>query len=148
MNRFPDLPPVWMLGFICLSWVGAVLLPVRLNIALLSIVGWGLLAVGLVLIGWSAFWFWRRKTTIEPHHVPKALIVEGPYQLSRNPIYLGMAIILAGVIVWLGQLLCLVLIPLFVIVINRRFIIPEEATLPATFGGEAETYLQATRRWV
>lgn len=123
-------------------------MPARLNIALLSIVGWGLFAVGLVLIGWSAFWFWRRNTTIEPHHVPKTLIVEGPYQLSRNPIYLGMATILAGVIVWLGQLLCLALVPLFIMVMNRRFIIPEEATLRATFGDEAEIYLQATRRWL
>lgn len=148
MKNFPDLPPVWMLGFICFSWLGAMVLPFGLGFPLLTLVGWGLLAIGLFLIAWSAIWFWRRKTTIEPHHVPKTLIVEGPYQLSRNPIYLGMAVILAGAIVWLGQVLCLALIPLFIMVINRRFIEPEEATLRATFGAEAEAYIQATRRWV
>jgi len=148
MKNFPDLPPVWLLLFLGLNWAGSRWLPGRLDVALFDVIGWGLIAVGLVLIGWSALWFWRRKTSIEPHHTPKTLIVEGPYQLSRNPIYLGMAVILAGAVIGRGQVVCLILIVLFVMIINRRFIAPEEATLRATFGTEAETYLQETRRWI
>lgn len=148
MKGFPDLPPIWLLVFLALNWGGALWLPGRADSAMLTVISWGAIAAGLVLIGWSAVWFWRRKTSIEPHHTPKALIVEGPYQLSRNPIYLGLAVILAGAVIGRGQILCLPLIPLFVMVIARRFIVPEEAMLRDRFGGEAETYLQKTRRWI
>jgi protein-S-isoprenylcysteine O-methyltransferase Ste14 len=50
------------------------------------------------------WWFWRKKTTIEPHHTPTALIVEGPYRLSRNPIYLALLALLAGYVLRLGSL--------------------------------------------
>ncbi|SFR44835.1 methyltransferase family protein [Litoreibacter janthinus] len=148
MSKFPDIPPVWLTGFIALSWFLARLAPAGFSYGLPRALGWGLMAVGLLLIVWSAIWFWRRKTTIEPHHAPTALIVEGPYRLSRNPIYLGMALILSGVIVWMGQAAGFILIPIFVTVINRRFVIPEEAMLRKVFGTSAEAYLQATRRWI
>ncbi|TDT77328.1 protein-S-isoprenylcysteine O-methyltransferase Ste14 [Litoreibacter halocynthiae] len=148
MKNFPDLPPIWLLLFMGVNWVAARFLPWRVDAPLLEVVSWGGIAIGLVLIAWSAVWFWLRKTTIEPHHTPQNLIVEGPYQLSRNPIYVGMAIILAAAVVGRGQVLCLILIPLFVMIINKRFIVPEEASLRAVFGAEAETYMQATRRWL
>jgi hypothetical protein len=55
-----------------------------------QVAGGLLMLAALALIAWSALWFWRKKTTIEPHHTPTALIVEGPYRLSRNPIYLAL----------------------------------------------------------
>ncbi len=103
---------------------------------------------GLALIGWAALWFWRKKTTIEPHHAPTALIVEGPYRLSRNPIYLGLLAILTGAVVWLGTLSAVPVPVAFAAILSRRFIEPEEATLRRAFGSEAERYLTATRRWL
>jgi len=112
--------------------------------------GAGLVMVlgGVALIGWSALWFWRKKTTIEPHHAPTNLIVEGPYRFSRNPIYLGMAAIMTGWVVWLGALGPILLPVAFVAIINRRFIRAEEASLIAAFGDEGRRYLQSTRRWL
>lgn len=103
---------------------------------------------GLVLIGWSAFWFWRKKTTIEPHHQPGTLIIEGPYRLSRNPIYLGMVAILVGQVIWLGALLPVLLPPALLWILTERFAKREETALIAAFGDEAHTYLAATRRWL
>ena len=148
MKGFPDLPPVWFVVFWGLNWGLAALWPGFAPGPVLAAISWGLVGLGLALILWSALWFWRRKTTIEPHHTPTALIVEGPYRLSRNPIYLGLVLILLGSVIGRGQLLGLVLVAAFLWVLNARFAIPEENGLRATFGGEAEAYLKATRRWL
>ena len=103
---------------------------------------------GFVLILWAALWFWRKRTTIEPHHDPSALIVEGPYRLSRNPIYLGMLAILTGAVLWQGALSPVPVPFAFAAILSRRFIEPEEAALRRAFGAEAERYLAATRRWL
>ncbi|MEM7722034.1 MAG: isoprenylcysteine carboxylmethyltransferase family protein [Pseudomonadota bacterium] len=110
--------------------------------------GLALVVVGFGLIGWSALWFWRKKTTIEPHHTPGTLIIEGPYRLSRNPIYLGMMAILVGYVLHLG-VLSPVLLPFALYhVLQTRFVLPEEALLRETFGAEGERYIHATRRWI
>jgi protein-S-isoprenylcysteine O-methyltransferase Ste14 len=107
-----------------------------------------LMLAALGLIAWSALWFWRKKTTIEPHHTPTALIVEGPYRLSRNPIYLALLALLAGYVLRLGSLGPVILPFAYYIVLTRRFIEPEEAGLRRLFGAEAHAYLENTRRWL
>lgn len=148
MKGFPDLPPLWLLLFLVLNWAISTVIPGNPSAPVLNYAGWGLIGLGLLLIAWSGVWFWRRKTPIEPHHDPKALIVEGPYRLSRNPIYLALVIILAGAVIGRGQPVCLILIPLFWGTLTRRFVLPEEERLRQTFGPEAEAYLARTRRWL
>ncbi len=148
MKGFPDLPPLWLILFLGLNWAFAQVLPGLAVSGAMGVASWALIVAGLSLIVWAAVWFWRRKTTIEPHHDPQALIVEGPFRVSRNPIYLGLLIILLGSVVGRGQPFGLVLVALFFWVLDRRFAAPEEARLRAAFGVEAEAYLQATRRWI
>ena len=149
MKGFPDLPPIWLAGFCVIAWLLASELPLVMAFGPLF---WGagliLILAGLAVIVWSALWFQRKKTTIEPHHVPKALIVEGPFALSRNPIYLGMVAILTGYVLWLGALSTVLLPGLFISVLTVRFIKPEEERLIEAFGLEARRYIQATRRWL
>jgi protein-S-isoprenylcysteine O-methyltransferase Ste14 len=149
LKGFPDLPPIWLLGGLVLAWVLAEGLPlVRLFGPLWQGAGVVLAILGVGVILWAAWWFWRRKTTIEPHHDPGVLIVEGPYRLSRNPIYLGMVAILTGAVVWHGALSAVPVPVAFAVVLERRFILPEEAALRRVFGAEAVRYLAATRRWL
>ncbi|MEM9755365.1 MAG: isoprenylcysteine carboxylmethyltransferase family protein [Pseudomonadota bacterium] len=149
MKGFPDLPPIWLAGFCLLAWVMALFAPVlSVRGPELQALGTALGIAGFGLIGWSAVWFARKGTTIEPHHTPQKLIVEGPYRLSRNPIYLGMVVILAGLVLWLGAVSGLVLPGVFVVVLTQRFIVPEENGLRSAFGAEAEAYLTRTRRWL
>lgn len=149
MKGFPDLPPVWLVMGLGLAWVMATYLPlVRLFGPVLQAVGIMLALAGFGLILWAALWFWRKQTTIEPHHEPRRLIVEGPYRLSRNPIYLGMLAILTGAVLWHGALSPLPLPFAFATIMTRRFILPEEAALTRLFGAEAQAYLAATRRWL
>jgi protein-S-isoprenylcysteine O-methyltransferase Ste14 len=109
--------------------------------------GWVLGGAGLALMLWAAWWFRLRRTTIEPHGQPRALIVEGPFRLNRNPIYTGMALILAGWAFVLGAVTALIPAALFVAIITQRFIPAEEAALRRAFGDDAEEWLAATRRW-
>ena len=145
LKGFPDLPPIWALGIYLLQRAFAAWLPVvRFDAGRAGTI---LIAAGLGVILWAAVWFWRKRTPIEPHHVPKALIVEGPYRLNRNPIYTGLAVILIGTGLNAGALTAVLAAALFPVVITRRFAIPEEAGLRAAFGAEADRYIAATRRW-
>ena len=149
MKGFPDLPPLWLAGFCALAWVIAKALPLITlpgSVGLAS--GVALMLGGFGLVGWSAMWFLRKKTTIEPHHKPQSLIIEGPYRLSRNPIYLAMLMILVGWVFYLCALLPLVLPFIFARILTTRFVLPEEAALREAFGAEAEQYMDATRRWL
>lgn len=144
LRGFPDLPPVWALAMAFASWALARWLPVA---PLASGMGRLFTAAGLALILWAAVWFWRKRTPIEPHHVPRALIVEGPYRLNRNPIYTGLFLILFGWGLSLGALSALLPALLYPVIVTRRFVLAEEETLRAIFGAEAERYLARTRRW-
>ncbi|MEM7710848.1 MAG: isoprenylcysteine carboxylmethyltransferase family protein [Pseudomonadota bacterium] len=142
---FPDLPPIWALGLLTAQVLLTAYLP--LQRFSLPIVGWVVFAIGLALAVWAAWWFWRKRTTIEPRDAPTTLIVEGPFRLNRNPIYSGAALCLLGAGIILGSLSALLMVPLFCWIVSRRFILEEEATLRAAFGEEADRYIAATRRW-
>lgn len=148
MKGFPDLPPIWLLGAMIASWALA-----RLGFFPLlggpgQWIGAALIAAALALILWSAWFFWRKRTPIEPHHAPKALIVEGPYRVSRNPIYLALLMISFGYAIRLDSILALLPVVGLFWVLNRRFAATEEAGLRTAFGAEAEGYLARTRRWL
>lgn len=149
MKGFPDLPPLWLLAFMAIAWAMARYVPViTLAAGPVQMLGSLIAIAGVAIIGWSAFWFWRKRTTIEPHHTPRTLIIEGPYRLSRNPIYLAMVMILTGQVIWLGALSPVILPLVLLLILTSRFARPEEAALKAAFGEEAHRYLAATRRWI
>jgi len=149
VKGFPDLPPIWWLGSIALIYLGHWLLPgLHVTWALLWLVSWALLLLALAFLGWSAIWFWRKKTPIEPHHRPKTLIVEGPYRLSRNPIYLAMVMLTLSSALGHGSMIGLIAAAGLWWVLDRRFARPEEALLRDTFGAEAEEYIHETKRWL
>lgn len=145
--RFIDLPPVYL--FACLFvayWMGQ-LVPVDLGRAG-HVIGTALLWAGLGLMALAALEFLRARTTPVPRHAPRALITSGIFRLTRNPIYLGDALVLAGLCLRWEAPLALPLVPLFVIFITRRFIVQEEQTLRSAFPESYPAYLTLTRRWI
>lgn len=145
---FPDIPPVWALLTLASQAAAAWLLPVAsFGHPLASAFGWIVVALGLGLIGWSVLWFWRKRTSIEPRDTPARLIVEGPFEINRNPIYTGMTLVLVGCGFLLGALSSILLAAVFPLVATRRFIRAEEEALRRAFGPEAETYIAGSRRW-
>ena len=102
-----------------------------------------------VLVGfWGAVQFRRHDTTIIPFEQSTALIAEGPYRYSRNPLYISMTLILVGLWILLGSLSPVVVVPLFVWWISSRFIANEERHLEAQFGRTYLEYKTKVRRWL
>ena len=90
----------------------------------------------------------KARTTIIPREAPAALITGGIFRFSRNPIYLGDVLILAGVALIFGSVPGLILVPCLAWLLQERFIKGEEARLAEAFGSEFEAYMRATRRWI
>ena len=142
--KWIDWPPVWLLGFLMLTLVS----PWTLPWGPAPIPGVLLFALGLVVAIAAVTEFVRARTTVIPRRSPNALITSGIFRLSRNPIYLADLFILIGLSLHWGKVFGLVLAPLFVVVVTRRFIVGEEKRLKEAFGNEYEVYLSHTRRWL
>lgn len=142
-----ESPPTWLLLMLTLVTVQARLLPLLPPPAALRLAGLGLITLGLGLIALAALQFRRHATTILPREAPLRLIETGLYRLSRNPIYLGDALILAGFALR-ADLAALLWLPVFVAILTRRFIRGEEAVLRATFGADFDRYVRHVRRWL
>jgi protein-S-isoprenylcysteine O-methyltransferase Ste14 len=104
--------------------------------------------LGVALIFWCVALFVRRGTPIRPFTESSALVREGPYRLSRNPIYLGLALLLASSAAFLGTATPWLALGSFVLVIRQRFILREEALLRARFGAEYGDFCRRVRRWI
>lgn len=148
MLRHLDYPPIWLLGGLLLLVLEAWLRPGAASGETLASAGVTLIVAGGALMGAAAWQFRRHRTTIVPHREPSALITTGVYGFSRNPIYLGDALVLAGAGALVGAWSTLLVVPAFVRVINRRFIAPEEARLARAFGPAYEDWAARVRRWV
>ncbi|WP_372892497.1 methyltransferase family protein [Rhodosalinus sp.] len=150
MLKWLDLPPVWLAGALALAWAQARHLPLGLSFggAWADLAGGLLVGGGLVLIALAAAEFRRARTTIVPHQDASALVTGGIYSRTRNPIYLADLMILAGMILYWDAVLALVLVPLLLWVLERRFVIPEENRLRRSFRADFARYAQKVRRWI
>ena len=94
--------------------------------------------------------FRRARTTVNPMTPDAAtsLVADGVYRRTRNPMYLGFLIALAGWVVYLANMASALVLPLFVLYMNRFQIAPEEHALAARFGRQFEDYRRAVRRWL
>ena len=115
---------------------------------IVQIGGGCLLLVGIILNLVSARLFDRYHTAIKPFERSESLVVNGPYCLSRNPMYLGMVLILIGIGLLMGSTMPLLIIPVFVWFISTRFISVEERMLTDQFGAIYEDYCKRVRRWL
>jgi len=146
--RLLDYPPIWLFGCLGLAWAQATLLPTPLGAQWAPAVGAGLALAGGALMLAALPPFLRLRTTVVPHRAPSALITTGIYRISRNPIYLGDLLILAGLAIRWEAWPSLILVPAFMAVLTSRFIRPEEARLRAAFGPAFEAWAARTRRWI
>jgi len=142
-------PPVYLLACLLLAVGLAYALP-SLRILPLAVRYMGLLliAVGIWLNLWADHLFRHKKTTVKPFEEPVALVEKGPYLFSRNPMYLGMIVLLAGAAVTVGTPLALISPLLFFIVARFHFIPTEEKALEETFGEKFLDYSSRVRRWL
>lgn len=141
-----DYPPLWLALALALTWGTGALWPLAIPYGAWA--GVALAVAGVALMLAAAWRMAAHRTTLLPHLNPSALVTDGPFALTRNPIYLGDALILLGAILGWGALWALPLLPAFVWIVTRRFILPEEARLRAAFGEAFESWAARTPRWI
>lgn len=107
-------------------------------------------AAGLAIDLISVAAFFRRRTTVNPLTPEKTqkLVIDGFYRFSRNPMYLGMLLMLIGWALWLGHAFAFAWPALFVWLINEMQIKPEERALEEKFGEAYIAYKRRVRRWI
>lgn len=149
-HRIP--PPLVMLATGFLMWWTDRWLPgLRMNPVLewVTLLGWGVAICGFAMDLYCFIGFIQRKTTVNPlkPENASAIIVSGFYRFSRNPMYLGMVLVLVGWVLVLQNPASLVATALFMAFITRFQIIPEERALTARFGEAYLAYTRRVRRW-
>ena len=112
--------------------------------------GYGFIAVALVIDFWSLLLFFKARTTFHPLQADRTstLVTSGMYRVTRNPMYLGLLLLLIGWAILLGSLTPFLLLPLFVWVINSQQIQHEELVLEEKFGELYVEYKNKVRRWL
>lgn len=110
--------------------------------------GYVIIALGVLIPVWAARIFRKRETNIIPYRDPDKIVTEGPFKVSRNPMYLGMLLVLVGVALKLGTLESFAFVLLFFAVANWWYIPFEEERMSEIFGDQFDTYKKNVRRWL
>lgn len=144
------VPPLVVLAVCLVAAWGLAGAPLRLDVRAPQWLGLTLALVGVVVCLVALLQFRFAGTTVDPR-VPgqsAAVVSSGIYGWSRNPMYLGMALVLAGTVMALGSMRAGLMLPVFIGYIGRFQIEPEERILRARFGGAYEAYCARVRRWM
>lgn len=143
-------PVIALLCGLAMCGIGEAFPQARFAFPFQAILAGAFVAVGLAIDLISIGAFRKAKTTITPLAPEKAtsLITTGLYRYTRNPMYLGLLLILGGVAIWLGSLANGIFLIAFVGYITAFQIAPEEARLSDLFGSEYERYRVRVRRWL
>ena len=142
-------PPIAIGGPLLVSWLATLVWgdPVDLG-------GWRVplgLALLLLFIGWNGWSLWlfgRHETGLLPGQETHALIEEGPYRLSRNPLYVGLLALYLALALLAPTFWGLVLFPAAVLLVRWGAIRPEERFLHERFGAPYDDYKRRVRRWL
>lgn len=110
--------------------------------------GYPLVAIGVSLPVWGAMIFRRHQTNLTPYKDPGRLVTGGPFRFSRNPMYLGMLLVLIGAAVIYATVMSLFFAAIYFAVANWWYIPFEEHRMAAVFGDAFHAYRAETRRWV
>lgn len=148
--KWLDIPPVWLAGFIGLAYMIDKYDPWGLSLdhPITQLVAGVLIGGGILLMLLAVYEMRRQKTTVIPHLEASKLVQSGIFSRSRNPIYLGDVLVFGGFVLWFDVPTVLLFVPVFVWVLERRFIVPEENRLRRKFHADFARYCQKVRRWI
>ena len=110
--------------------------------------GWLLVVAFVAWNGWSRWLFTRHDTGLLPWLTTSTMIEEGPYRLSRNPLYVGLLALYLAVALLAPTFWGLVLFPVAVLLVLWGAIVPEERFLHERFGAPYDDYRRRVRRWL
>ena len=142
-------PPLIYLGPLVLGFLLNRRFPVPfLPRGMRRVLGWPLLGGGVLLMNWF-FWALRSAgTPTNPYKPVSSLVTDGPFRYTRNPGYLSMLMIYAGISSLANALWAILFLPAALVVIRRGVIEREERYLESKFGEEYLRYKARVRRWI
>lgn len=143
-------PPLVYLGMLLIGLVLDRYLPWSLGLSAIGrYLGGGLLFIaGAIYLLSASGGFRRAGTDLKPWKTTSAIVAEGVYARTRNPMYLGMALVYAGIALVFSSLGALILLPLVILIIRTQVIAREERYLESKFGEEYLQYTSRVRRWL
>jgi protein-S-isoprenylcysteine O-methyltransferase Ste14 len=142
-------PPIWLVIGLVMIFVLSEYLPLaRFNSGFATGLGSFAILIGLALLVHAGGMFKAAETDMIPFQNVTALVTTGVYRVTRNPMYLGMALVLLGTSITVGAYAGLFVAPIFMAIIEFRFIRPEEAMLRELFGADFDAYSKLVRRWL
>ena len=142
-------PPIIALTFLVIAYLLGRFISIPFVVpTILRYIGVALTVVG-VLLGIGAFLeFQKARTTVDPHGSTTQLVISGIYRFTRNPMYLGLLLIVIGLPLYLGLFWGILLAPVFIFLMNHLVIQHEEVYLERKFGKVYTGYQSRVRRWV
>jgi protein-S-isoprenylcysteine O-methyltransferase Ste14 len=143
-------PPIVLLFCLGLTYGLSHYLPLLALPLILSDLYWYIAAIG-VLVALAGIWEFRKaKTTINPTKPDKTryLVSGGIYRVTRNPMYLGMQLIIIAAIFKFGSYYSFIALAFFILYITQFQIKPEERIIESIFGDEYLHYKKKVRRWL
>jgi protein-S-isoprenylcysteine O-methyltransferase Ste14 len=142
-------PPIWLVfGLVAIFACNEYCPGPRFTSLTWQGIGGVLILIGLVLLVVANGLFTRAETGVIPFRNVSALVTEGIYRYTRNPMYLGMLAVLLGCALTVGATAALFVPPIFAVIIEFRFIRPEEAMLRGLFPQDYPAYCERVRRWL
>ena len=144
-------PPIIFVGSILLGVVLGVVAPISsewLSASLARWVGIPIVVISFILVGLTFREFRKVGTGFDSEDAITALITEGPFRYSRNPMYLSAALLQLGLGIWLRNAWIVLLLLPTIILVNALSILPEEWLLQDRFGESYEEYRRRVRRWL
>jgi protein-S-isoprenylcysteine O-methyltransferase Ste14 len=149
MGRKKTLPPIYFLVAIVLAVALHLLLPLQqLLVFPWRLAGLFPLGLGIALNLMADQAFKEHNTTVKPFEQSSTLVTTGVFAVSRNPMYLGMALVLLGIAMLLGSFPPFAVVVALPVLLDRLFISPEEKMLQHTFGDQFREYRDRVRRWL
>jgi len=143
------LPPSLFLIALILIIIVHLFAPfLRFNIFWLKILGCFLIIGGIGINLWADNIFKKHNTTVKPFEESRALIKEGVFHFTRNPMYLGMGTILFGISLILQSVVPFLISLAFGILMDKHFINWEEKALENKFGEQFRVYQKRVRKWL
>lgn len=143
------VPPLWLIYTAIAMWLLDGLVPLFALFPPGALwIGRGMILLGFALVFYSAHQFRKAETPLKPFQKVTAVLTAGPFRFSRNPVYLGMFILLAGWAVALGSLSPWVCVMVFIWMIRTFWVLPEEAQMEREMGQTYLDYKARVRRWL
>ena len=149
MLRTKIPPPVIALFFIGILYISSFVIS-RFTFEGQSYLALIIFIFGLGCVISASMQFRKVKTTVNPLNPEEAshLVVNGIFKYTRNPMYIGLSFAIIAFGVHVGAWLLLILLPLFILSINRLQIVPEEIAMQKLFGDDYKSYCNSVRRWL